>query len=427
MSDSGAPASTSAADTASVRGVAFGWANVAVSITMPGHQGGGERSVAFRRAARRAGPPAASPSRRSRRCPARSSPPSPTRVVRGVMVDHDPRQPPEQLRVAATDRPDPIERAAVGDDEQVVVDGRVGVVPGPRRVRQEVVQRRHGVGEDRGRGRAAQLDEPANCERGTERVGVGVLVTDRENAAGGGEAFDDAARGRRRATASGRSSVDHRRRLPGTERFVRDPGRNVRRWQLRPRLARAPRASAAAPPRPSVTGSARRSRAIGVGRVSPSARLAFGRSPRLDLVEQVQDPRPALERLVELEVELRDPLQPEPLPELVADERHRPARSPRSSSRRSSGGPITLTQTLAWRRSGAVSTSVIVAKPIRGSSTSRLRIDADLLAEAARRSGRSGRSSIASGRVPRHVSSGRTRLTLCDVKHSMMSPSSRSL
>ena len=35
MSESGAPASTSAAETASVRGVAFGWAKVAVSITMP--------------------------------------------------------------------------------------------------------------------------------------------------------------------------------------------------------------------------------------------------------------------------------------------------------------------------------------------------------------------------------------------------------
>ena len=35
MSDSGAPASTSAADTARVRGVAFGWANVAVSMTIP--------------------------------------------------------------------------------------------------------------------------------------------------------------------------------------------------------------------------------------------------------------------------------------------------------------------------------------------------------------------------------------------------------
>ena len=35
MSESGAPASTSAAATASVRGVALGWANVAVSITIP--------------------------------------------------------------------------------------------------------------------------------------------------------------------------------------------------------------------------------------------------------------------------------------------------------------------------------------------------------------------------------------------------------
>ena len=35
MSDSGAPASTSAAETTRVRGVAFGWAKVAVSMTMP--------------------------------------------------------------------------------------------------------------------------------------------------------------------------------------------------------------------------------------------------------------------------------------------------------------------------------------------------------------------------------------------------------
>ena len=35
MSASGAPASTSAADTTRVRGVAFGWAKVAVSIAMP--------------------------------------------------------------------------------------------------------------------------------------------------------------------------------------------------------------------------------------------------------------------------------------------------------------------------------------------------------------------------------------------------------
>src|SRR3954447_159373 len=36
---------------------------------------------------------------------------------------------------------------------------------------------------------------------------------------------------------------------------------------------------------------------------------------------------------------------------------------------------MTLTRTLAWRRSGAVCTRVTVANPIRGSSTSRARID----------------------------------------------------
>src|SRR6202795_2604855 len=36
---------------------------------------------------------------------------------------------------------------------------------------------------------------------------------------------------------------------------------------------------------------------------------------------------------------------------------------------------MTLTQTLAWRRSGVVSTEVIVANPIRGSATSRATID----------------------------------------------------
>ena len=59
-------------------------------------------------------------------------------------------------------------------------------------------------------------------------------------------------------------------------------------------------------------------------------RLADGRDVLVDpalleLVEQVEDPGPALERVVELEVELRDPLQPEPLAELVTDERHLPA------------------------------------------------------------------------------------------------------
>src|SRR5205085_10264393 len=44
------------------------------------------------------------------------------------------------------------------------------------------------------------------------------------------------------------------------------------------------------------------------------------------------------------------------------------------AARRPSAGPMTLTRTFAWRRSGCVSTPVIVANPIRGSSTSFARI-----------------------------------------------------
>jgi hypothetical protein len=45
----------------------------------------------------------------------------------------------------------------------------------------------------------------------------------------------------------------------------------------------------------------------------------------LDLVQQAQDARPALRRVVEPNVELGDPLQPQSVTELAAHERHRPA------------------------------------------------------------------------------------------------------
>jgi hypothetical protein len=45
-----------------------------------------------------------------------------------VVVDHDARQPLEELRVALGDRADTVERTAVADDEQVVVDGGIGSV-----------------------------------------------------------------------------------------------------------------------------------------------------------------------------------------------------------------------------------------------------------------------------------------------------------
>ena len=129
MSDSGAPASTSAAETTSVRGVAFGWAKVAVSMTMPAI-----RSAASAPSSASSGDaePAGEqrrPSRTSPRLPGRSSRRRSARVVRGVVVDDDPRQPLEQLGMAGADLADPLERAAVGDDQQVVGARRVGVGP----------------------------------------------------------------------------------------------------------------------------------------------------------------------------------------------------------------------------------------------------------------------------------------------------------
>ena len=50
-------------------------------------------------------------------------------------------------------------------------------------------------------------------------------------------------------------------------------------------------------------------------------------------------------------------------------------RSAATVASRSAGWPMTLTQTLAWRRSGVVSTDVMVANPTRGSATSRVTID----------------------------------------------------
>ena len=58
-------------------------------------------------------------------------------------------------------------------------------------------------------------------------------------------------------------------------------------------------------------------------------RRLVGGVPQLQLVEEAKDARSALERLVELEMELRDALQPQPLAELVTDERHRPAERPK--------------------------------------------------------------------------------------------------
>src|SRR4051794_16824898 len=49
--------------------------------------------------------------------------------------------------------------------------------------------------------------------------------------------------------------------------------------------------------------------------------------PRIKLGKELEDPRATLGGLVEVDVQVRDPLDPQPLPELVADERHRVTQS----------------------------------------------------------------------------------------------------
>ena len=89
---------------------------------------------------------------------------------------------------------------------------------------------------------------------------------------------------------------------------------------------------------------------------------------------------PRSARVVELEVELRDPLQPQPLAELVAHERHRAPERAIVACR--VGRPTDdATHTLAWRRSGVVSTLVTVTNPIRGIGDLPREDGADLLAQ----------------------------------------------
>jgi hypothetical protein len=155
MSDRGAPASTRAADTARVRGVALGWAKVAVSMTIPAIS-----------AVARAPSPASSgtPSRTassaviSHVAAAADRPsPRPPGVVGGMVVDDRPRQIAEQLRVLAGDRADALGGRAVGQDQQVVGDGGIGIGADALDVGHERVDRRRLIGEHRGRAPADGL------------------------------------------------------------------------------------------------------------------------------------------------------------------------------------------------------------------------------------------------------------------------------
>ena len=134
MSDSGAPASTSAADDGQRprRRVRMGEGRGVHHDAR--HQLGGHRPVV--EVERRPEPGREQRDHLARRGAGRLDPVGVAGgAVGGVVIDDDPRQPLEQLRVALGDRADAVERTAVADDEQVVVDRRIGVQSGRARRR----------------------------------------------------------------------------------------------------------------------------------------------------------------------------------------------------------------------------------------------------------------------------------------------------
>ena len=432
MSDSGAPASTSAADDGQRprRRVRVGEGRRVHDDA--GHQLGGQRAVAVGQRRAEPGREQRRPSRRSPRWPGsiQSASPAASFEAWWSMTTRGSRSNSSGWRSA--DRPDPIERAAVGHDEQVVVEAGIRVGPGPRDAGQEVVERRHRIGEDRrrdrrrrarrgGRSRASPRACRRRGSRGRPRGRGGPRV----------EPVDDGVRDGRRATASrsiiggacparsgssGESAPERPARLAAPRRAFALAGRV------------APARSAAAPPRPSVIG-----RSVGQQRSSASAgsRPSGGSSVRhvagLELVEQVEDPRPALER----------------------SRRARGgtpgsacSRSRLPSSCRTNGIARPIAAIVAVRSLGLADH----ADRDLGVAQVRRRLDAgdrgepdprvvdlagqdraDLLRGAARRSDPSA-AVIGSLRADRRRSARRGRAdTVCGVKHSMMSPSSRSL
>ena len=245
-------------------------------------------------------------------------------------------------RVPVSHVAEPVQRAAVTDDEEVVVAVRRRVGPEPIHPAQEAVQRGHRVRGQRVARATVVLDDRGDAERGAERVRVGVLVGDGQDASARGP------RRRRLRAAAGAAASSH-----GLMSTPRVPMGAVPPAGLR---------GAAGLRRRGTCGVAvGRDPATGGGAVSGQSGAAG-----LELGKQAQHAGTSLGRVVE-----RGPAAPG----CGAAGSGGRARVGRTASRaggphrrsRSAGWPMTLTQTRAWLRSGVVSTSVTVTNPMRGS------------------------------------------------------------
>ena len=231
MSDSGAPAATSADDTASVRGVALGWAKVAVSITIPAIS-----------AAASVPSPASSgtPSRAARSVTISHVAAAPGSIqsagaavgVRGVVVDDHPRQRGEQLRVPLCDRPDAVRRAAVDEHQQVVVGAGSGSVRNRSTPAMNAYSGGTGSVDTAVARAAARLEDARTRRAGAERVGIRVLVAHDERvaaprSAAPGRVRDGVTRERREVDRVGHARFGARRGVLAARRGRR-AGRRVR-------------------------------------------------------------------------------------------------------------------------------------------------------------------------------------------------------
>ena len=228
------------------------------------------------------------------------------------MVDDDARHSLEELRMSPAHLADPIERAAVRDDDEVVVGRRVRIAPDALDTGEEVVQGRRRVGRDRV-GRRPRAPRRAGRSRGSPRACRRPGSRGRRPARAGrrGRARRRC-RERRRGTASGRRS---------------SAGPGLRR--ARASGAACSSAGAAAARRPAAARREGRPRAAAARPASAATSTPFasssGISPASRSWRRLEHAGAALGGVVELDVEVRDPPQPQARPELVADERHRPA------------------------------------------------------------------------------------------------------
>ena len=330
--------------------------------------------------------------------------------IRHVVVDVDDGQPAEQLGVTLEHGTHARQVAAVADDDQVVIVIWIGVLAEALDLRHEGIHRRHRIAAQRRRAAAQLLHRQGHRQRRAQRVRLRVLVADAEDVARslGCARRPRPARWRRRAAVSEVSvAVVIWRSAHLTVRRLRAPG-----------VGSVSRRSAIAHSRP----------------LSRSSRMRSSRVPRSAVVSSLR---------CSSGMRLRRSLPNRWRTKGIA----RP--SARSVCLRSCSEPMTDTHTLAWRRSGATSTSVTVTKPTRGSSTSRAMTA--LISSRSSSSRRAVRSSClghqlnslppqaACGRLlraprpsrsvaaPRTYACAAMRDTVCWLKHSMMSPSSNSL